>query len=367
MTIMETALGRLDEKSSDPYLLTDYTDRISEVPDSVALVTIGGNIQYQFVINGLILNHPDYVRLFDTLEPFGRMPKFVRLYYRPTSASIEVPLTLMGEGIVARAPADYYFGQKAGVLSTNRDDFRVGWDCDPYVFDILVDDPDDTLNRPAVEAMAKFFRPLSERIYIRYYKWIEKFETDDNWSLCEGTCVFDVDEQIIYLGGVNFSRYRLVVDGSLDWESYVTIVKASINEDDKYFEIRWNVADDDNYLYWQVTPGIPPTLPAGMYSFGKCVAGVRVASAGGPLDQLDSDVDYVWRIVCLDGRVETDLTSRIIVEVYQDENRVYNGYINITDEPQTGTVELVSEAGTEVVVKELKTHSFPMDSTYVGL
>lgn len=366
-TEMETAIGRLDEKASDPNLLTEFTNTISEVPDTVSLVTISGNVHYQFVLNSLIINHPDYARLFDTLEPFGRMPKFVRLYYRPTSGSIIVPLTLMGEGVVARTPKDYYFGQDSSSLSINKDDFRVGWDCDPYVFDINVDDADDTLNHAAVEAMAKFFRPLSERIYIRYYKHIEKFENEDNWTLLEGTCVFDNDEKIIYLGGVNYSRYRLIVDGSSTWESYVIVVKASINEDDKFFEIRWNVADDDNYLYWQVTPGIPPTLPAGAYEYGKCVGGVRVASAAGFIDQLDSDVDYVWRIVCLDGRVEPDLTTRMIIEVYQDENRVYNAYVNITDEPQTGTVELVSEAGTEVVVKELKTHSFPMTSVYVGL
>lgn len=369
LTEMETSLGRFDE-GVDPHLITDYETQMSRTPDSVSVVTVGTNQHYEFTINTL---YDEIVEAFpqvrDDIALLSRFPKYIRVFYRPSnsSTSVVVPITSLGY-FVAHTPANYFFGQDSSSLSTNKEDFRVGWDCDAYVFDINIEDPDGSLDHAVVEALATFFRPISERIYIRYYSFIEKFSTEENWSLEDGDATYDSDARIITIGDTGISRYRLVIDGSDDWSSYAITVKVSLKEYGKYFEIRWNVVDDDNYLYFNVTPGTPPHLPAGEYEYGDCIGGVRTAEAGGPVTQMDIGVEYVWRIVCLDGRINPDTTDNLIIEAYQDEVRMYKGTIlSPTTQAEAGTIELVSEAGNEIVVGEVKVHPFPMQSSYIGL
>jgi len=349
---MEGALGR-EDLGYDPWMISEASVVVGVIPDSVSVVTIGSNDYYEFGINSFI------VEVLDTEPP---TPYFHRITYRPTRVSL-LATRFYDSGWKVRAPANEYFGQTSAPYNDDVNDFRIGMDPDPFVFDIRIVD-DGTVNHDLMQAIARFGRPMSERIYIRYYLMIEHFNDEDNdqWDEISGTSVIDYDDDNT-LTLADVSADSVVRNNTVDadeWTDYSLSVKAQNGDVSKYFEIRFYWQDSDNYLYLRVTPGVPPILPAGTWRIGKVVATADSALATGDLDWFDIDVDYFWRVVCVESG------SNVVIQIFQDEILLSSGNYTSPWATPKGQFELVGEANGEVVVSYVDVHNVPMESDYVG-
>lgn len=347
---MEGALGR-EDLGFDPWLLSEAEVTFTQTLDAISIVTIGSNEYYEFTIDTLVA---------DTLTTEPPLPDFVRMSYRPTIESYVGAIFLDGANYKVRAPANEYFGQTAAPYSVDLDDFRVGFDSDPYIFDIRVVD-DGSLNHELIKALARFGRPISERIYIRYYMMIEKFVNDYAWDIISGTATHSEDDDTITLSDTSDdSSIRNNTSGASDWTDYSVSVKAMSNVASKNFEIRFYLQDSDNYLSLRVNPSTPPTIPAGTWRLGKVVSGVYSSISNGNLDWFDLGVDYFWRVVCVESG------SNLIIQLMQDEILLYSGSVALPWSPSKGKIELMCEQSGEVVVTYVDVHSIPMESDFVG-
>jgi hypothetical protein len=345
---MEGAIGR-EDLGYDPWMLSEATVPFGIVPDDVSIVTIGTNQYYEFTIDTLVTL---------TLETEPPVPPFVRLSYQPTRLSFVAAIFLDGGNYKARSPANEFFGQTAFPYNEDKNDFRVGFDADPYFFDIRIVD-DGTINRDLMIALARFGRPISERINIRYYLMIDKFDDSYEWDEISGTSTFDNEESIVTLGDASsLSIIRNNFVGADEWTDYSLSVKAMNNTVGRYFEIRFYWQDANNYLYFRVTPSAPPSV--GFWAFGRVVAGVLSSLKSGFFSWFDIGVDYFWRIVCVQSG------SNLIVQLMQDEILLDSGsYASPWVDPK-GRIELVGETNGEVVVSYMDVHSIPMVSDFIG-
>lgn len=345
-----TFLGR-DEEGYDPWLI-DEDDVPSLRPDSIQFTTVGASSQYIFTVNTLI----------DAVDDVDGLPTehFVKVTAFKTQSFAWCHLYKDGDDWKVRPPVGFFFDQIGEPLSVDVNDFRVGFEPGPYVFDVIVVD-DGTANKDMILAICKFFRPMSERTYIRYFSMFEEFEDMDDWEETSGTVTFDEDEDTVELADVaTNSAIKIVKSGSDTWEDYEVGVKAKLGVVSRYFDIRFMWQDDDNYLFLRVEPNPPPTIPTGTWSLYSRVGGVEVLLTSGTTDQFDVDVYYYWRIVAFVSG------TNVQFHIFQDENELYSGSCAKPWTDVYGTVELSSEANGEVIVDYVAVHPYPMDNDYVG-
>jgi len=352
---METAIGR-EERGYDPWLLSEDTMPVGIKPDSIILNAVGSDYLYIFRVQSLI----------DAIEdpPVQPNPRRVRMTYRPTKQSFTgYPVYALGAWGVS-PPLAEYFGQTATPYSTNLEDFRVAYENDSYVFDIRTMDNDGTMNRDMVEAIARFSRPFTERIYVRYLYLIEEFDEDElnNWTEGAGTLTFDADNDEISIESTTLNPAYAIsnVDGDDEWISYSFGARCK-NMDKKYIELQFFWQDDENYMYFRATPDTPPAYPAGAWEYGQVVMGVRTPKATGDLDWFDLEVEYYWRVVSFLSENDT-----LVTRVYQDENLLSDHTISVPWADTKGKIGIAVDANGEVIVSHIEVHPYPMDSTYIG-
>jgi hypothetical protein len=355
---IEGALG-MEDGDSDWWLVSEDTMPVGIIPSSLYLFpssTLG--VRYY------------RIGIDDLRDAVVDLPIPNRVLVRCLLTNVSTFATAYESGgkWFIRLPDGFYFDQVDGDQSVSKFDFRIAFEPDQYVYDILVVDNGE-LNHDMIIALARFSRPMSERIYIRYYKAIDKFESLDRWTeRGTGTVTLDSDAGTVTLAdGSNDSIIELTEPSDvLTWQDYYLIVKALATTVDKYFEIRFMYQDANNYLYYRVTPADPPTWPPGEWELGQVVAGTPTVLDSGDLDQFDIDVNYVWRLDCFTSeRPGGDVQ---VVRLYQDENILVEHVIDpLPWSSVFGTIQLVSEGGGGAVVTTFRVRDIPGESDYVGV
>jgi len=349
---LETASGREDD-GYDPYLLSETNMPVGIIPDTVSTSTIDGYTLYTFTLDNLVNSTTN-----DT-------PEEVYIRFLGTGAAIHAPLIFNGTNWTATTEQDYVFLQTSSSISTEPSNFRASFETDEYVLDILMVD-DGTLNRDMIIGLVRFSRPSSENIYIRYYNMIDLFSTFGMWDEIEGTATHSEDNKNVVLADVaEDTIIQANLDGSEDWFSYAVHVKMQHGVTAKYAIIRFMVQGINDYYYLKVTPSAAPTVPAAAWEIRKYVSGSDSLLISGTLDQMDIDVDYIWRIESFtSSRPGGDVQ---VIRLFQDEN-LLTTYV---DDPASwgggsGTVEIVCETGGSLTVSRVLVHPIPQEYDYVG-
>ena len=374
-TEIETAIGR-DDDGYDPHLLSEYNFPVNVIPNKLDLSNYYGNYRYFFDISRLISWYSENNDLISILKD-RPIPKFMRVRCLLTNESIVgpvfhsdssgsyVPWPILGGPIYYTVLDDnYLFGQSLLDASTSPTDFRISFEPDEYVCDLCVTD-DGALNRNIVRGIARFNRPISEHIYIRYYSLIEKFNDFIRCDVITGTVV-EGDKQI-ELGDVAAeTAIRLNVDGSDNWVDYAVTTKLSMGVANTYCAIRFQQRTVD-YYELRIIPSNPPNIPAGVWTLYRVVGGVANMVDTGNLDWFDLDVDYIWRIVSV--KSERPANDVQVIQIYQDENLLGT----IVEDPvpwagdTRGTIEIAVEDGGTLIIKKVLVNPVPMESDYVGV
>lgn len=349
---LETAIGREDD-SYDPYLLSETNMPTGAIPDTVSTSEVGGYTLYTFVLDALVDSTPNDI------------PEEVYIRFLGTGAAIHAPLIFNGTNWTATTEQDYVFLQASSSLSTEPSNFRASFETDEYVLDILMVD-DGTLNRDMIIGLVRFSRPSSENIYIRYYNMIDLFENFGQWDEIAGTATYSEDNQNVVLSdGAEDTVIQANPDGSEDWFSYAVHVKMQHGVTAKYAVIRFMVQGVNDYYYLKVTPSSPPTIPTAAWELRKYVSGSDSLMTSGTTDQMDIDIDYIWRIESYTSdRPGGDVQ---VLRLFQDEN-LLTTYV---DDPASwgggsGTIEIVCETGGSLTVSRVLVHPIPQEFDYVG-
>lgn len=353
---METAIGREDD-NYDPYLLSETNMPVGLIPDTVSTATVGGYTLYTFVVNELVASTSETI------------PEKVYVRFLGTGAAIHAPLIYDGSDWTVTTEQDYIFLQPPSSLSTEPSNFRVSFETDEYVSDILMVD-DGTLNRDMIVGLVRFSRPSSENIYIRYYNFIDLFDNFGQWDEISTTATIAYSEtnKNVVLGDSGDTEDAIIQanpDESDDWNSYAVHVKMQHNISNKYYVIRFMVQGVNDYYYLKITPATPPTIPAAAWELRKYVSGSDSLMVSGSLDQMDIDVDYIWRIESYTStRPGGDVQ---VLRVYQDENLL----TTYDDDPApwgggVGTIELVCELTGQMTVSRVLVHPIPQEFDFVG-
>jgi phage tail-like protein len=354
----ETALGYEDDLSvaGDPWLLSENSMPIGYLPDDILIITAGSNIYYGFKVDSLIE---------DAEPPIPPNPPFVRITYRPTKESVlgiarYSPAAYVGWYVFA--PVNYDFGQTVTPYSELLSDFRVAFNNDAYIFDIRVMD-NGTVNRDMVTALARFSRPISERIYIRYLNLIEHFDDDvlGNWTEVEGTVNFDTDANTVTLSDASsLSTIRTDVDGDASWTDYSfgARVNMEISNVSLYLRSMWQ--DDQNYIELRIVPNADGHALIANWNLYQVVSGTPTVLDSGTLEQCDIGVYYYYRIVAFASN------GNLIVRAYHDENLLCESIDTLPWTTLEGKVEISVFNGGSAVVKDVEVHPYPMDEYYVG-
>lgn len=360
-TETEGAIGRENDQS-DIWLLSEEDVPVAQTPTAVSILTnpSSGDDYYLIQVDSLVAA---------VTEPPIPPSCIVRCVL--TNEVVFATIYENGGSYYVRIPDDYFFEQSPTAPSEEEDDFRVSFEPDPYVFDILIADDGD-LNRDMISAIARFSRPSSERIYIRYYKLLEIFKdnVEERWNEISGDITVNEDDGYIVIGDSTTppgsdSVYELDHNDSDEWVNYSFVIKSNSDTVDKYIEFRFMYQDSDNYYYFKATPSNPPTWPPGEWEFGRYVTSVQTVLVTGDTEWLDVDVDYAWRILCRTStRVGGDVQQTTI---YQDENEL----VDYFDDPLpwtsvVGTIQLVAEDGTELTVSNVRVRDYPGENEYVG-
>ena len=354
---MESALGYENDivVAGDTWLLSEDTMPVGVVPDEITILPVDNDIVYVFKVTTLINNIVD--------PPIPPNPPLVRMIYRPIGVSVIGVIIPVGSDWFVCAPRSYTFEQTVEPYSDRLSDFRISLENDAYIFDIRVMD-DVSVNRDMVTALAKFSRPISERIYIRYFLLIDHF-TDidlDNWTDEGGGVSLDVDiDEVTLSDPVDESIMRSDVSNDDTWTNYSfgIRVRAEVAERTLYMRFFWQ--DANNYMELGFYPATEPHVPVGQWELTKVVAGVPVIVTVGNLEQFDLDVNYFFRIVAFLSNGD------LILRGYQDENLLFDGPISPSPWalPQ-GKVEIACQAGGSYVVCDVEVHSYPMEENYIG-
>lgn len=351
---METALGREDDRY-DSWMLSECNMESGGIPDEVIVTSVSGMTFYNFILTDFvskIANPP--------------VPQWIYIKHIGMGEGEYALLYTDGTDWRAITSPDYIFGQSPSSLTTTVSSFRVAFESDEYVFDVIVED-DGTLNRDMVVGLAKFSRPQSERIYVRYYNFVELFKSFDRWDEISGTATWSESNQNVVLSDViDDTVIQINLSDALNWVSYGLHVKMQHSVHNEPMQIRFMVQDTTNFYYLRLISSEPPTIPAGTWNLRRVVAGVDVLLDSGNLEWFDIDVDYMWRIesVTVDrpgGQVQ-------VMKLYQDENLL----ATVIDNPAPwggnvkGTVEIMVDHDNTLIVSRVLIHPIPMESDYVG-
>lgn len=357
---METALGR-EDLGYDPWLLSEDSNIISMTPSKVVIEVnpITGKSRYLFTVTELINTVVDppipeliVLRCKLTTEViFGRWYESGGVYY-----------VVLGD--------DYFFGQELVSATEVEENFTIGFELDQYVYDICVVD-DGVISHDLLVSLAQWTRPMSERVYLRYYNLIEDFKKPSRWDITGFASYHSASEEVMYLIGFNGDEDILLnYLNSANWSDYTVEVKFQFVKYNpvpvgRYTEIRFMRQDADNYYYVRLTPSVPPAWPAGTWALGAVIATVDTPLANGTTEWMDYEVNYIWRIDCRTSeRPGGDVQ---IISVYQDENLL----VTYVDDPVSwatayGTIQIVCEDRGEAIIDLVNCHPLPMESDYIG-
>jgi hypothetical protein len=349
---IESALGREDD-GYDIYLLSEQGLPVGMEPDLVEWVTLYGYSRYRIRVNSLVAEV--------TERP---LPTWVLVKYLPSGESVFGWLHQSGSDWQVLLPPAEVFGQLAASPSEDETAFRVSFEPDELVFDVLVSD-DGTLDRNMMRGIARLSRPQSERIYLRYYLFIDKFKDIYRWEEVSGTATLGTNEVTLSDGSAE-SALRINIDGVDEWADYCVTAQFSAGVVEQYVYIRLQRRSAGNYYELRLYPADPPNIPAGTWEFFQVISSTPTSLDSGNLDHFDLDVDYVWRITSfVSARPGGDVQ---IIRLYQDENLL----ATIEDDPAPwagdakGAVEIAVAATGSITVKKLLVNSVPMESDFVG-
>jgi hypothetical protein len=354
---METALGREDD-GYDPWLISEINLPVAVQPNYVYVTIIQskGVVQYYYVFH--------ITNLVSQLTELP-VPRYVSIRCLATGVSTRAQVFYDAGLYYCVADLDFLFGQSSSSLSDVVSDFLVGFEPDPYVSDILIED-DGTLNREVVVALARFNRPASERIYIRYYLLLERFIFFELWTVTSGTATH-TDNLVTLYNASNESSIRFDRDDAIEWYDYCLTVKSNFNTAEKYCYFRFMYQDSNNYYYFRIIADTVPDIPVGTWKLGRVKNGFDTSLDTGEFDQLDISVDYVWRFECF-WSLRGISTEVQYIRVYQDENLL----VELADDPvpwspiPKGTIELAVQAGCQMEVSRVDVHSLPMEYDYIA-
>lgn len=354
-TQTETALGR-EEDSYDPWMISEADIPVGIYPDSVTLVPSGTEYFYRFVVNTLISRNNN--------PPVGEK---IIVRYAAKGFWYKTPLKFDGTDYFIELEVGEYFGQTIQTLPQSPYMFLVGGEPDPYVSDILIEDREG-LSHAAVKALVRFARPLSERIYIRYYNILEYFSTLDRWTLESGLASL-VDGEVT-LGDTSATVLVCNHEGSDAWANYCVGFRIQSQIEGKSTDLLFMRQSSSDCYYVRLSANAAGTLPAGVWELRKIVGGFDTLIANGNLDTFDLNVSYYFRIECF-------LSSKLVLGVwediqlfrfYQDEVEIYDGF----EFPPSwgggiGTVGVKVEADGEAILSRVYVHPLPMESDLVAL
>lgn len=175
----ETAIG-YEIEPGDPWILTEENMPSGFRSESVQYVTFSsggathGNYKFQITTTMESLKNPP-------------VPESVLVKYVPNNSIAVAKVFFDGTDYFAICNMDYTFGLDVTNLSTAVGDFLLYVEIDQYVSDIYIEDTTVSVNRYMIVALAKFSRPQSERLYIRYFSMIEDFDDIDRWDTDDAT------------------------------------------------------------------------------------------------------------------------------------------------------------------------------------
>lgn len=357
----EGSIGR-EEAESDMWLISEEDMPVGIIPTDVSVLTdpTSGSDYYVLQVDSLIESVTEYP-----------VPQNCIVRCLLTGESIVAPIYEDGGNYFIQLAINYFFEQSETDPSEEVGDFRVSFEPDPFVFDIFIVD-DGTLNRNMVRGLARFSRPASERIYIRYHKLIETYQENviERWSTITGTVVINEDDRYVVIGDSTtppgtLSIHELIYTGADEWQDYSIVIKAEADTNEKYIEFRFMYQNTNNYYYFRATPKTPPAYRGGEWELGVNVSGTPSVLDSGTMEWFDINVNYVWRII---SHVETRSGGDVQhIWVYQDENEIVE-YVEdpISWSSAFGTIQLVAEDGTEMTVTVVRVRGYPGENDYVG-
>lgn len=351
-TETETALGR-DDEGFDPWLLGEHSMPVGIRPDSVAY-TAPPDSYYVFEVTTLVN---------ELEEPY--FPSQVLVTCIPTATTrfgtLSFDDTPPGYWYVTFLPGEL-FGQTVTEPTDDINDFRVGFDLDTYTSDILIVDNGD-LNRDMIVGLVKFSRAISERLYIRYYYLLETFETGDFWSTT-GSVVFQNNTAIITNAGT-LTLNSLEYGDPYTWQNYCMTIKMK-QSTNIGTTIRFMTANPGDYYNVYIVSNPIPNIPAGLLYFQRKIGGSNTTLLSNiPLDHVDPDVYYTWRIECFTSeRPGGDVQ---VTRFYQDENLLFEYVDNpVPWTTAQGTIGLITAGGAVVTVSRVTVNPLPTEFDYIG-
>lgn len=347
-TEMETAIGREDE-GYDPWLVSDDNYPTGEKPDEVSIFYTN---TYVFKINTLIQNFP-----YDTL------PKEVYVRSFVTGEVASTNIDFVGSDYYLIFPANYYFGMDSDNYSLDVNQFRVSFEPDPYVSDILITDLEGTINTDMVEALVKYHRPASERFYIRYYTWIDDLRTDDFWDVdANGTLTHDAEAKTLtHTAALGNSEADINVTGSSTWDDFDYTIKCKIVGDNDGIGLDFLKTDVNNTYTLEIVKNPNPNYPGGSFILYSIIAGIPTNISGTVyLNELDN-IFYIWRITTY-----VTVAGTRAIQIFRDEELLYDGK-TASIPGATGSVGIYLYSGESAVIDKIMIRPIPAVNTYIGL
>jgi hypothetical protein len=355
----ETQIGR-DDDGYDLWSIGDDNYSTGQKPDDITSATTS---LYTFKLTTMVNDFP-----YDDIPPYVYTRCFV------TEKSQKGYIYESG-GDYYVDYVNYYFEQDSDLLSSDVNQFRISFESDPYISDILITDRDGTLNRDMIEAVVRYNRPASERFYIRYYQWIDQFDYDDFWALellggfSAGTLVHDSTNKKMTLTGdaVFPGAISLVnVTGMDNWTDYEFTAKIKITHRGTQMGMTVMYQDDPSFFtygyFFEITQNSSPTTDSHSWTLNRYNGGPPVLiSSGTYTGSLDLDVDYVWRINCwVSARGAGDYQK---IQIYKDEELIYDGGENKAFSPPEGKVGIYLMANNdEIEISEVSVRPIPNDN-----
>mgnify|MGYP001577335040 CR=1 FL=1 len=166
----ETALG-FEMEPGDPWLLTEENMPSGFRPESAEYLSSPSYGNYWFMVTTEMTN---------LVNP--PIPSHLIVKYVPNNSIAFAKVVKLGNDYYAVCLMNETFGLDPTNTSSSIGDFLLYVEIDQYVTDIAVEDTKDDLNRDAIVGIVRFSRPLSERVYVRYYSMIEEFANIDRWT-----------------------------------------------------------------------------------------------------------------------------------------------------------------------------------------
>jgi len=246
-----------------------------------------------------------------------------------------------------------YFGLAApsGLPSS----YHVGLDPDEYLIDVLVPDPDRTLDRELVAEICGVMRRVNERIYLRFPLLIETWRRAETWVAVSGTVVQDREAGTLTMSGAAAAECDepgdhlwadVAVSARLTPESLVL---------NHWWEVRGRVQDESNLLAARLTPS---GASAATLSLEKVAAGVRTVEVSVVLPAPRLEVESVLSLEVI--QIAGSTRARALL----DGRQLLAA--DVAGVPAAGHVGLACAAGQTLTCRYVQVDPNPMDFVRVG-